>query len=103
MEAPAGTTAAAEAPAVPGGTAVVAGAVVAVAAEAAVVAVEAGGNHDYFTIVFRQKLHGGENDVFLYKRWNSKHAAFFHDYNSGGTSLSSPCRLFIFHDKTEGI
>jgi hypothetical protein len=96
-------TAAVPSPAVPGGTAVVAGAVVAVAAEAAVVAVEAGGNHDYFTIVFRQKLHGGENDVFLYKRWNSKHAAFFHDCNSGGIFLSFPCRLFIFHARTERI
>jgi hypothetical protein len=33
---------------------------------AVVVAVEAGGNHDYFTIVFRQKLLGGENNVALY-------------------------------------
>jgi hypothetical protein len=88
---------------VPGGTAVVAGAVVAVAAEAAVVAVEAGGNHDYFTIVFRQKLHGGENDVFLYKRWNSKHAAFFHDYNSGGTSLSSTTKQKEFKSPSDAV
>jgi hypothetical protein len=73
------------------------------AAAVAAVAVEAGGNHDYFTIVFRQKLHGGENDVFLYKRWNSKHAAFFHDCISGGIFLLFPCRLHIFHDKAERI
>jgi hypothetical protein len=46
--------------------AVVAVAVVAMAVAVAAAAV-AGGNHDYFTIIFRQKLYGGENDVFLYK------------------------------------
>jgi hypothetical protein len=37
-------------------------------AEAAEVVAEAGGNHDQVTIGFRQKLHGGENNVFLYKK-----------------------------------
>jgi len=46
--------------------------VVPAAVEAAVVAAwavaaEAGGNHDNFTIVFRQQFYGGENNVFLYQ------------------------------------
>lgn len=40
---------------------------VVVAAVPVVVAAVAGDNHDYFTIVFIQKLLGGRNDVFLYK------------------------------------
>jgi hypothetical protein len=37
------------------------------AAVVAVVAAEAGGNHDNIAIIFRQKIHGGENNVFLYQ------------------------------------
>ena len=67
MEAPAETTATVEAQAVPGVTAVEAVVAVAAAVAAVAAAAEAGGNHDYLTIVFRQKLHGGENDVSLCK------------------------------------
>jgi hypothetical protein len=67
MAAPAGTTATVEVQAVPGGTAVEAVTAAAVAVVAVAAAAVAGGNHDYFTIIFRQKLYGGENDVFLYK------------------------------------
>ena len=58
-----------------GGTAVEAVAVE--VAEAAEAVAEAGDNHDYFTIVFRQKLHGGENDVFLYKEREYKTGSIF--------------------------
>ena len=46
------------------GSAEVVVAVAAVAEAEAAVAV-AGGNHDYFTVVFRQQLHGGVYDVSL--------------------------------------